>query len=221
MSEQKSIRNFFSPTSEPLQVAPRPTTTPPAPKRRKVGRPRKSSVVPPADSVPATAPAFPPAGRISRRISRRISNLPADPPADPPANPPADPSSGPLPVDPPTDPPADPVVPRAHHPGPSTSIRARYSYAQKKKVAHYAGVAAAKHFKIHHKNVQRWLKDELDTIKHPHRAKRCNKKGQGRKLSYSPELDLKLLQWVLEQREEKNMPISRYASFDFDQTSFT
>ena len=70
------------------------------------------------------------------------------------------------------------------------------------------GRAASKHFKIHHKNVQRWLKDEFDTIKSPCRAKRCNTKGQGRKLSYPPEIDMKLLQWVLEQQEEKQMPVS-------------
>ncbi len=94
----------------------------------------------------------------------------------------------------------------------SPTVRAKYSIAQKKRVAQYArhhgGRAAARHFKIHHRSVQRWLKDELDTIKHPHRAKRCNKKGQGRKLSYPHEIDFKLLQWVLEQREEKNMPVS-------------
>ena len=116
-------------------------------------------------------------------------------------------------------PPTSPhVVP---HAGPSISIekapgnktiRSRYCFAQKKKVAQYAqfhgGRAASKHNKIHHKNVQRWLKDDLDAIKNLCRAKRCNKKGQGRKLSYPPEIDLKLLQWVLEQREEKQMPVS-------------
>ena len=55
------------------------------------------------------------------------------------------------------------------------------------------------------------FKDDLDAIKNPCRAKRCNKKGQGKKLSYPPEIDLKLLQWVLEQWEEKQMPVSSHA----------
>ena len=42
---------------------------------------------------------------------------------------------------------------------------------RKKKVAlyvwHHGGRAAAKHFKIHHKNVQRWLKNEQNEIKYP------------------------------------------------------
>ena len=43
-----------------------------------------------------------------------------------------------------------------------------YTATQKKKVATYArfhgGRAAAEHFKMHHKNVQRWLKEEMDTL---------------------------------------------------------
>ena len=127
--------------------------------------------------IPAD-PVVPPAGCV---VSSTDSIIPPDPVA----------------------PPTSPVVP---HAGPSTSIekapgnktiRSRHSFAQKKKVAQYArfheGRAASKHYKIHHKNVQRWLKDDLDAIKNPCRAKRCNKKGQGRKLSYPPEIDLKLL----------------------------
>ena len=57
-----------------------------------------------------------------------------------------------------------------------------YTAAQKKKVATYArfhgGRAAAEHFKMHHKNVQRWLKEEIETIKHPHRGKYFWRKGK-------------------------------------------
>ena len=55
--------------------------------------------------------------------------------------------------------------------------------------------------------------EELDTIKHVHscHAKRCNKKGQGRKLSYPLDIDMDLLQWVLEQRELTNVPASCHA----------
>ncbi len=191
---QKSLRRFVHPTAEPLPVICRPkTTTTPVPKRG-VGRPRKFQVC--VDSEPTDPP-------VTRSPTGCVSSTESIIPPDPVA------------------PPICPVVP---HAGPSTStgkapgnktIRSRYSSAQKKKVAQYArfhgGRAASRHYKIHHKNVQRWLKSELDVIKTRCRAKRCNKKGQGRKLSYPPEIDLKLLQWVLEQREEKQMPVSSHA----------
>ena len=90
---QKSIKSFFRPTSEPLQMIcrPKPTTTP-APKYR-VGRPRKAPVC--ADSRPT------------------------------------DPLANVVKI------PADPVVPPAGCVVSST---------------------ASKHYKIHHKNAQRWLR---------------------------------------------------------------
>ena len=127
----------------------------------------------------------------------------------------------PIPVVPPSAPVVSPSTLMMPTSAPSIStevasgscIRARYSAAQKK-VAEYAhfhgGRAAAKHFKVHHKNVQRWLKEELDTMKNPHRAKWCNKKGQGRKISYPVKIEKQLLQWVLELREEKQLPVSRH-----------
>ena len=111
---------------------------------------------------------------------------------------PSAPGSSSAPVVTPVVTPSAPVItpdgPSTEEASGSSLIRARYSAAQKKKVAQYArfhgGRTASKHFNIHHKNVQRWLKEELDTMKHPRRAKRCNKKGQGRKLSYPVEVDM-------------------------------
>ena len=83
-------------------------------------------------------------------------------------------------------------------------IRTRYSATQKKKIAEYARFhgcrAAARHFKIHHRNAERWLKEELHNTRHRHRPRYVNKKGQGRKISYPSDLELELLQWVLEKR---------------------
>ena len=91
-------------------------------------------------------------------------------------------------------------------------IRTRYSASQKKKIAEYARFhgcrAAARHFKIHHRNAERWLKEELHNTRHRHRPRYVNKKGQGRKISYPSDLELELLQWVLEKREAENIPVS-------------
>ena len=91
-------------------------------------------------------------------------------------------------------------------------IRTRYSATQKKKIADYARFhgcrAAARHFKIHHRNAERWLKEELHNTRHRHRPRYVNKKGQGRKISYPSDLELELLQWVLEKREAENIPVS-------------
>jgi len=85
-------------------------------------------------------------------------------------------------------------------------IRKRYTVRQKKS---FHGIrSAGRKFKVHHKNVSRWMKEEVDTIRYPHRPKYLNKKGQGRKLTYSTEIDVKLLEWVLEKREVDNIPIS-------------
>lgn len=132
MSKQKSIASFFSPTSEPLQVQPRPTAAP-APKKRRVGRPRKN--IAPASTVSVVSP--------------------VDLVEYPTSNPPVVSSTDSAVPTNPVVPPADPTVPE-EAPG-SSSVRSRYSIGQKKKVASYArfhgGRAAAKHFKIHHKNV--------------------------------------------------------------------
>ena len=76
-------------------------------------------------------------------------------------------------------------------------IRRIYSASQKVKIAQYAryhGVrAAGRHFCIHHKNCQRWLKEELDKMKNPRKHCHKFKKGQGRKLSYSHELEEQLV----------------------------
>lgn len=80
------------------------------------------------------------------------------------------------------------------------TVHRMYSAHQKKKIADYArhyGVrAGVRHFGVHHQNV---VKKNLDAMKG--RMKQRNNKGQGCKLSYSVELDEKLLQWVLEKRD--------------------
>ena len=43
----------------------------------------------------------------------------------------------------------------------------------------------------------------IDDVKTGARPKRANKKGQGRKLSYDCSLDEKILQWLLEKREQE------------------
>ena len=54
-----------------------------------------------------------------------------------------------------------------------------YSRGQKSRVANYArhhGIRkASRYYGIHHKNVQRWMKNQVAEIKNP-----VHKKGQGR-----------------------------------------
>lgn len=57
--------------------------------------------------------------------------------------------------------------------------------------------AAARRYSVHHKNAQRWLKEDLDKVRVSKRSKRQNKKGGGRKLSYPKEVDDEILQWIL------------------------
>ena len=85
-----------------------------------------------------------------------------------------------------------------------------YSIEQKKKVAYYArhhGIRKAlRHFGVHHKNVQRWVKNQVSSIKNP--RKRVNRKGQGRKISYPQGLEDKLVAWILEKREVDFVAVS-------------
>lgn len=94
-------------------------------------------------------------------------------------------------------------------------MRTLYSRSQKAKVARYARFhgprAAARHYSIHHKNAQRWLKEDYDKVKITRRSRRKNKKGQGRKVSYPHDVDEALYKWVLEKREVDNVPISTFA----------
>lgn len=86
-----------------------------------------------------------------------------------------------------------------------------YSPAQKKAVATYArfnGVRkAARKYRVHHRNVQRWLKEEMQVIKNP--KKRRNQPGQGKKITYPQEVEDQLLKWILEKREKSYLPVSR------------
>lgn len=95
------------------------------------------------------------------------------------------------------------------------SIRVRYTSVQKAKVARYAQFhgsrAAARHYSIHHKNAQWWLGEGLDNVRVTKRSKRKNETGGGRKLSYPKDIDNELLQWVMEKREEQNVPVSKQA----------
>lgn len=91
-------------------------------------------------------------------------------------------------------------------------IRRMYSMQQKEKVAEYArfhGIrAAARNFDIHHKNVSRWMKNQVTKLKNPKQRK--NRKGQGRKISYPQELEEKLLAWILEKREMDCVAVSTH-----------
>ena len=60
-------------------------------------------------------------------------------------------------------------------------------------------------FNIHQKNCQRWLDLELEN---PNKHCRKFNKGQGRKISYSHELEEQLVKWILEKREESNIAVS-------------
>ena len=57
---------------------------------------------------------------------------------------------------------------------------------------HHGVRKTARKFGTHHKNIERWLAEEMDTIKQPGKRKRKFKKGQGRKLSYPVEIDEQL-----------------------------
>ena len=98
----------------------------------------------------------------------------------------------------------------AHSSKEPKKIRKMYSKGQKKKVADYArfhGVRkAAKKFSVGHSNVVRWQKEEVSRIRNP--VKRSHKCGQGRKLTYSKELEDKLVAWILEKRETDCVAIS-------------
>ena len=59
-------------------------------------------------------------------------------------------------------------------------IRRICSASQKAKIAQYArgARAAGRHFGIHHKNCQRWLKEELDKMKNPCKHANLRKAGK-------------------------------------------
>lgn len=59
--------------------------------------------------------------------------------------------------------------------------------------------AAARNFKLHHKNFERWLKDDL-TVARPAYG---NKPGAGRKISYGQDIEEKLIEWVLIQQDKQ------------------
>ena len=91
-------------------------------------------------------------------------------------------------------------------------IHKMYSRAHKKKVAYYArhhGIRkAARYYGVQHRNVQRWVKEQVNEIAKPTSTKCLNKKGQGRKISYPRELEEKLLAWILEKRDEQFVAVS-------------
>jgi hypothetical protein len=85
-----------------------------------------------------------------------------------------------------------------------------YSEKQKRRIVEYAQHhrvrPAQRQYKVPRKNIQRWLSElkkmQCDAVKVTQgRQTRRHKKGQGRKLSYPKEVDDKLLEWVLKQRE--------------------
>ena len=64
-------------------------------------------------------------------------------------------------------------------------IHRMYSQGQKRMVANYArhhGIRkAARHYGIHHRNVQRWVKSQVTSLKNP--KKRSNKRVKAKKFS--------------------------------------
>ena len=77
------------------------------------------------------------------------------------------------------------------------------------KIARYTRArAAARHFGVHNKNCQRWLKEELDKKK-PRDMPSCgHRKGQGRKVFYPKEIEEELVKWILEKREQSHIAVS-------------
>ena len=65
---------------------------------------------------------------------------------------------------------------------------------------------ASRHFGVHHKNVQRWMKNQVSSIKNPRKC--ANRKGQGRKMSYPQDLEDKLVAWILEKWEAEFVAVS-------------
>ena len=92
------------------------------------------------------------------------------------------------------------------------TIRQLYSHAQKAKIARYTRYhgarAAVRHFGVHHKNCQRWLKEELDKKKPRDMPSRGHRKGQGRKVSCPKQIEEKLVKWILEKREQSHIAVS-------------
>ena len=71
---------------------------------------------------------------------------------------------------------------------------------------HHGIRKAARHYGIHHRNVQRWVKNQVTSLQNP---KKCsNKKGQDRNISYPQELEDKIVSWMLEKRKEKCVAVS-------------
>lgn len=89
-------------------------------------------------------------------------------------------------------------------------LRQMFSHGQKQKVAlyarHHGTHAASRCFGVHHKTMGRWMKEQVETLKNPNRRK--HRKGQGRKISYPTEIDEQILQWILEKRDQSNLPVS-------------
>ena len=71
---------------------------------------------------------------------------------------------------------------------------------------HHGIRKAARHYCIHHRDVQRWVKDQVNSLKNP--KKHLIKKGQDRKVSYPQELEERIVSWILEKREEKFVAVS-------------
>ena len=63
--------------------------------------------------------------------------------------------------------------------------------------------------RLHHKNCQRWLKEDWDRKRRSGKHHRKNRKGQGRKVSYPKELEDQLVKWILQKREHSHIPVSR------------
>ena len=68
--------------------------------------------------------------------------------------------------------------------------------------------AAARHFRVHHKNYQRWLKEEVDKKKPRDMPSHGHRKGQGRKVSYPKEIEEELVKWILEKHEQSHVAVS-------------
>ena len=63
--------------------------------------------------------------------------------------------------------------------------------------------AAGRHFGIPKSTVNDWMGKSTGELSHS----RDHKKGAGRKVSYGPDIEKRILQWVLEKRETKQ-PVS-------------
>ena len=89
-------------------------------------------------------------------------------------------------------------------------LRLMYSPAQNESRGYICtiqwGTQTARKHGVHQRNVQRWLKEEMQVIRNPKDGR--NQPGQGKKITYPQEVEDQLLKWILEKRKKSYLPVS-------------